>query len=60
MPRARKENKPLNVRLRIDIAEKLERFCAETGQPKTVAVERFLENGLNEYFDKREDERRPN
>ena len=60
MPRAKKDFKILNVKLETIIFDKLEQFCEESGQTKTVAVERFLNRALDEYFAKPEDERKPN
>ena len=60
MPRPKKDARNLNVKLDREIFEKLERFCEESGQSKTVAVERFLNKCLNEYFEKPEDMRRTN
>lgn len=59
MPRQKKDAKILNIKLALPIHEKLERFCEESGQSKTVAVERFLTKCLDEYFGKPEEERRP-
>ena len=52
MPRQKKDAKILNIKLATAINEKLERFCEESGQSKTVAVERFLDRCLDEYFEK--------
>lgn len=52
MPRLKKESKVLNIKLEKSISDKLERFCEETGLAKTVAVERFLDKCLDEYFKK--------
>jgi hypothetical protein len=52
MPRQKKDAKILNIKLETAINEKLERFCGESGQSKTVAVERFLDRCLDEYFEK--------
>lgn len=60
MPRTKKDAKTLNIKLDREIHEKLERFCEESGQSKTVAVERFLNRALNEYFSRAEDMRRTN
>ena len=38
-----KDNVPVSVRLEKGIFEKLSKFCEDSGQPKTVAVERALE-----------------
>ena len=52
MPRLKKEYKVLNIKLDKGISDKLERFCTESGQPKTVAVERILGKWLDNYFKK--------
>ncbi|KXB68952.1 hypothetical protein [Peptostreptococcus anaerobius] len=52
VPRQKKDAKILNIKLATAINEKLERFCEESGQSKTVAVERFLDRCLDEYFEK--------
>lgn len=60
MPRAKKDAKMLSIKLSTPIYEKLEKFCEESGQSKTVAVERFLNKCLDEYFSKAEDMRLTN
>lgn len=60
MPRQKKDAKILNIKLATPISDKLERFCEESGQSKTIAVERFLDKCLDEYFDKPEESRKPN
>lgn len=60
MSRQKKDGKILNIKLDREVYEKLERFCKESGQPKTVAVERFLNRCLDEYFSKPEEERKMN
>ena len=57
MGRPKKDSKPLCVNLDIAIYEQLERFCKETGMPKTTAIERILERQFTEYFNKPEKER---
>lgn len=39
----KKENVPINVRMEKSIYDKLTRFCEDTGQSKTVAVEKAIE-----------------
>ena len=60
MGRTKKEAKILNIKLSKPINDKLERFCEESGQSKTVAVERFLNRALDEYFKKPEETRKMN
>ncbi len=50
MSREKKDAKILSIKMRRDVHELMEEFCEETGQTKTVAVERFVMRGLNEYF----------
>ncbi len=52
MARAKKDNVPVSMRLEKGIFEKLSRFCEDSGQPKTVAVERALEMYINDYYEK--------
>lgn len=58
MPRPKKDSKVLNIKLSVPVYDKLEEFCDESGQTKTLAVERFLNKCLNEYFSKPESERK--
>lgn len=58
MPRPKKDGKVLNIKLSVPVYDKLEEFCDESGQTKTLAVERFLNKCLNEYFSKPESERK--
>lgn len=60
MHRQKKDAKILNIKLAIAISDKLESFCEESDQSKTVAVERFLDNCLDEYFKKTKEIRKPN
>lgn len=60
MPRQKKDAKILNIKLATSVSDKLERFCEESCQSKTIAVERFLDKCLDEYFDKPEELRKPN
>ena len=49
MPRAKKENTPTSFRLSTTVYERLERFCEESGQSKTVAVERAITMYIDDY-----------
>lgn len=62
MPKQKKDGKNSTFYLQTDIVEKLEKYCADTGLSKTVAVERFITSGIDEYqkktrYEKRIDER---
>lgn len=52
MARPKKDGTYLNVCIKTEVYDKLARYCEETGQPKTVAVERILTS----FFDKRNKE----
>ena len=58
MPRQKKDAKILNIKLSTPIDDKLRRYCEESGQTKTIAVERCLNKCLDEYFSKEANERK--
>lgn len=49
MPRIKKENVPVSFRLAKDVNERLEQFCKDSGQSKTVAVERAIVMYVDDY-----------
>lgn len=49
MARPKKNGKYLNVCIQEEIYRKLEDFCAEAGQTKTIAVERALIQYIENY-----------
>lgn len=49
MARPKKNGKYLNVCIQEEIYQKLEDFCAEAGQTKTIAVERALIQYIENY-----------
>lgn len=49
MPRAKKENTPTSFRLATEVYDRLTKFCEESGQPKTVAVERAITMYIDDY-----------
>ena len=52
MARPKKNGTYLNVCIETPIYERLEAFCVDAGQTKTVAVERALSAYLDEYNEK--------
>ena len=54
MPRIKKDNTPTSFRLATDVYERLAKFCEESGQPKTVAVERAITMYIDDYEQKQE------
>ncbi len=59
MPRQKKDAVLLSLKLERHINERLEKYCAETGQTKTTAIERMLQNELEKYFEQPEGKRIP-
>lgn len=49
MSRQKKENVPVSFRLAKDVNERLEQFCKDSGQSKTVAVERAIAMYVDDY-----------
>ena len=49
MPRTKKDNVPVSFRLAKDVNERLEQFCKDSGQSKTVAVERAIIMYIDDY-----------
>ena len=54
MPRMKKDNHPITIRLASEIFEQLETFCEQSGQSKTTAVERALLMYIDDYNKKQE------
>ena len=54
MAREKKENVPVSIRMEKQTYDRLVKFCEESGQPKTVAIER----AVNLYVKAYEDEQR--
>lgn len=54
MPRQKKDAKVLNIRLATSINDSLERYCADSGQTKTIAVERALAMFIKDYYYQKE------
>ncbi len=59
MARQKKDAVVINMKLLRSIAEKLEKYCEETGQSKTMAIERMVDNELKMYFSQEEGKRVP-
>lgn len=49
MPRPKKDAKILNIKLATPVYEDLQKFCDESGQTKTVAVERAVIAYIEDY-----------
>ena len=59
MARQKKDAVVINMKLLRSIAEELEKYCEETGQSKTMAIERMVDNELKIYFSQEEGKRVP-
>ena len=49
MARPKKEGRKVSFYMDAEIVERLDRYCDEMGQTKTVAVERILKAHLDKY-----------
>ncbi|WP_295565374.1 RepB family protein [Holdemanella porci] len=49
MPKPKKDWKALNIKIQSEVYEELEKYCEDTGQSKTVAVERILSKAFKEH-----------
>lgn len=49
MPKPKKDWKALNIKIQSEVYEQLEKYCEDTGQSKTVAVERILSKAFKEH-----------
>jgi hypothetical protein len=52
MARTKKESHPVTIRMEQDLYERLKQFCEDSGQPKTVAIERALKAYIDSYEEK--------
>ena len=57
MARAKKDGRYVNYYIEREVYEKLETYCEEVGQTKTVAIERILTKYLDNYFNVSEEKR---
>ena len=53
MPRVKKDAKILNIKLAMPVNERLEQYCEDSGQTKTIAVERALSAYIDDYYAER-------
>lgn len=49
MARQKKDSKPFSIRMDKKIYDKLEAFCEDSGQPKTLAIERAVNMYIDDY-----------
>ena len=58
MARPKKDYKIFSMKLSTPIYDRLTQFCEETGMQKTSVVEKTLEKLFDDYFSKKEEERK--
>ena len=54
MARPKKDNVPVSLRIEKELFDRLNQFCEDSGQPKTVAMERALTMYIDDYYGKQE------
>lgn len=52
MARPKKESAPTSFRLDVAVLERLNKFCEDSGQTKTTAVERAIAMYIDDYEEK--------
>ena len=52
MPRVKKDSVPISLKMDREIAESLNQYCADSGQAKTVAIERAVAEYVGNYYNK--------
>ena len=51
MSKDRKEKTPISLRIETTLLDKLNEFCDNSGQSKTVAIERALSKYIEDYWE---------
>lgn len=51
MSKDRKEKTPISLRIETALLHKLNEFCDNSGQSKTVAIERALSKYIDDYWE---------
>lgn len=54
MPRIKKDNTPISIKLDTTIYNRLLQYCEDSGQTKTVAIERALSAYMDDYEHKKD------
>ena len=60
MARPKKESKPFNIKMSVEIYDRLEKYCDEMGQTKTTAVERILTDALDRHENNKQGKKNAN
>ena len=54
MPRPKKDTYPLSLRIEKNVYDRLTQYCEDSGQTKTLAIERALMVYIDEYYRQQE------
>ncbi len=49
MTKEKKKYKAVTIRMDAGVAERLEKYCEQSGQSKTVAIERAVDKFIDDY-----------
>lgn len=53
MAKKMKESHPISIRMELMTFDRLKQFCEDSGQSKTVAIERAINMYIDDYDDKK-------
>ena len=53
MAKQKKESHPFSIRMDVDIYDRMEKYCDETGASKTAVIERAINMYIDDYESKK-------
>ena len=54
MSKPKKDARPFSIRMAVETYNRMDKYCAETGVPKTTVIERALNMYLDDYEETQE------
>lgn len=54
MPKPKKDARPFSIRMATDTYNRMDKYCEETGVPKTTVIERAINMYIDDYEEKQE------
>lgn len=54
MAKPKKDARPFSVRMAVDTYDRMDKYCEETGVPKTAVIERAISMYIDDYEEKQE------
>ena len=54
MPKPKKDSRPFSIRMATEIYDRMEKYCEDTGVPKTAVIERAICMYLDDYEETQE------